>query len=93
MKNSNKQFKLVEGNFTASEVNNLIIQSLDNQINNCKIRSLSDWVHNHHCDQEPYRKEISQLEQRKQELQNLIKEAENAGKKINLKESLYISFQ
>ena len=90
---TNKKIQLVNGSFTPAEVNNLIIDSIDNQINNYKLKNLSNWIHDNDCDQESYANAIHQLEERKRELQNIIKEAKSAGCRITLTENVEISLE
>jgi hypothetical protein len=89
----NKKVQLVSGSFTPSEVSNLILKSIDNQINNFKLKNLSNWIHDHNCDQEVYTDQIKQLEHRKQELETMIQEAQNAGCNLVLTDSLEITFE
>jgi hypothetical protein len=89
----NKMIELVNDSFTPSEVNNMILQSIDNQINNYKLKNLSNWIHDHNCDQGFYEKKINQLIQRKQELQGMIQEAQNTGCNLKLTENLEITLE
>jgi hypothetical protein len=89
----NKMLELVNDSFSPSEVNNMILQSIDNQINNYKLKNLSNWIHNHNCDQDFYLNKINQLIQRKQELQGLIKEAQTTGCNLKLTENLEITLE
>lgn len=88
--NSNTQLELLSGNFTPSEVGDLIIKSIDQQINAYKLQNLSNWIGNNNCDQEPCRANIERLEARKKEIQTLITEARTVGCKLNLSEKIEI---
>ena len=86
----NKKVKLINGSFTPSEVGDLVLKSIDHQINNYKLKNLSNWIHDHNCDQEFYADKIEQLQKRKRELQGIIEKAETAGCNLSLSEDLEI---
>jgi hypothetical protein len=86
----NKTLQLINDSFSPSEVNNMILQSIDNQINNYKLKNLSNWIHDHKCDQGFYENKINQLIQRKLELQGMIQEAQTSGCNLKLTENLEI---
>jgi hypothetical protein len=89
----NKSIQLVDDSFTPSEVNNMILQSIDNQINNYKLKNLSNWIHNHNCDQGFYENKINQLKQKKEELQKMIQEAQSTGCNLKLSDNLEITLE
>jgi len=84
----NKNIEILSGSFTPSEVSDLLLKSIDHQINNYKLRNLSNWIHDHKCDQAFYNQKIEQLESRKKELQEVITEAQSVGCNIDLAEKL-----
>lgn len=86
----NKQVELLNGSFTPSEVGDLIIKSIDQQINTYKLQNLSNWIHDHNCDQAPCKANIERLQHRKRELQGLIAEAKSAGCNLKLSEKIDI---
>jgi len=88
--NLSKQVELLSGSFTPSEVGDLLIKSIDQQINTYKLQNLSNWIHNHNCDQSPCRDNIERLQHRKEELQGLIAEARTIGCNLKLSEKLDI---
>jgi len=86
----NNQVELLSGSFSPSEVGDLILSSIDHQINTYKLKNLSNWIHDNNCDQKSCRTTIQQLENRKQELKGLISEAKTAGCNLKLSEKLEI---
>ncbi len=88
----NQKLSLMHGTFSPSEVNELILKSIDKQINACKLKNLSNWIHDHNCDQNVYRNQIAQLEKRKHHLQGMIKEAQITRCNLKLSETLEIDF-
>ena len=89
----NKRVELLSGSFAPSEVGDLVIKSIDRQINNFKLHNLTNWIHDHNCDQEFYTNKIELLEKRKAELQGMITEAHAAGCNLELSEQLEIKFE
>jgi hypothetical protein len=86
----NKQVELLSGSFTPNEVGDLILKSIDQQINTYKLQNLSNWIHDHNCDQESCMDNIARLQKRKRELQGLISEAKSAGCNLKLSEKIDI---
>jgi len=91
--NLNRSVQLLDGSFSPTEVNNLVIKSIDNQINNYKLKNLSNWIHNNNCDQDQYQQKIDQLKSRKEDLLNMIKDAQSSGCNLKLSENLEIALE
>jgi hypothetical protein len=93
VKSVNKSIQLLAGSFSPSEVNNIVIKSIDSQINNYKLKNLSNWIHDCNCDQKQYQQDINQLMQRKEDLLGVIKSARKMGSNIRLSENLEITLE
>ena len=87
---TNKAVELINDSFTPNEVNDLIIKSIDNQINSYKLKNLSNWIHDHNCNQTPFTEKIEHLQKKKEELQNVIQQAQSEGCNLKLQEKLEI---
>ena len=92
-KTLNKKVELLNDSFSPAEVSQLVIKSIDNQINNYKLQNLSNWVHDHNCDQQECRNKIQVLENRKKEIESMITQAQNTGCRISMSENIQLSLE
>ncbi len=85
-----KNVELLKGSFTPSEVKDLILKSLNNQINNLKLKNLSQWIHDHNCDQDVINRQIEKLESRKKDITSLINKAHQSGCELKIDDTINI---
>lgn len=91
MKTNKENIQIVEfndGDFTSSEMNELMIKMIDDRINHQKIQYLRNWERNHSTSRVPYIKKIAELKQKKNELTNIIAQAKEKHKKVNIQDRI-----
>lgn len=88
-----QRVKLLDGCYSASEVRDLLLSSIDDQINFYKLKSLGDWIHDCDCNQSSAQDRIKHLEEYKNELRELLAEAKLLKKKLRINQTLDISFE
>lgn len=90
---SNQSVQLLEGCFAPAEIRELLIRSIDDQINFYKLKSLSDWIHDCECSQEDMQSRIQRLEETKRDIADMVREAKLLKKNIRINQTLNISFE
>jgi len=79
-----KQVQFVEGEFSPSEVKDIIGKVIDDQSNFYKLQHLSQWMKDNNCDCETIENQKKELHNQKCELTEIMKEARDKGCKVKL---------
>ncbi|MFK7775520.1 MAG: hypothetical protein AB8F94_25485 [Saprospiraceae bacterium] len=79
-----EKVQVLNGTFKPSEARDIISKMIDDQINFCKLQNLSHWIQDCNTSQNLLDEKIAKLQHRKQELNEMIKEAQVTGGKVIL---------
>lgn len=81
---SMQKVQFINETFSPSEAKDVILKVIDDQINYYKLQDLSCWMKNNPSQQEVACDRIAQMKQKKEQLSEIIKEAEAVGQKVKL---------
>jgi hypothetical protein len=88
-----QRLQFVNENCTPSEAKDVVTKVIDDQISFYKLKNLSHWIKDNDCDQVSYYAKIDRLNNKKKELEKLIKEAQSEGLKIKLCGDFHITLE
>jgi hypothetical protein len=74
----------INGTLSPAEAQEVLEQLINKQIQMCKIKSLSQWIGNHNFDSSPIDQKISELDNQKNELRDIVTIASEKGFSIDL---------
>ncbi|MEA1784919.1 hypothetical protein U1E44_02345 [Arenibacter sp. GZD96] len=92
IKKNKKTIQLVDGTFTPSEANDVIMALIDEKINFHKIQRLQIWEGNHQSETNGLDNRIQELEKEKRTARSIFNEARGQGAKILINGTLEINF-
>lgn len=92
MKKEAKTIVIEETDLDIQEGKNMLINLLNNQINNYKLKYLNDWEKNHNISPVDKDQKINQLEKLKNELRDFLAEYNFDDKKLNFTISFDLKF-
>ena len=79
--------------FSPTEAREVISSVIDKKINSCKVEYLSQWERNHHFESYGSDELINSLKMQKQDLIDLINEANRNGQKVKLNCSIELTHE
>lgn len=85
------EFKLIEGQFSPSDANTILLSLFNSKINYHTLESFSNHIR-HGSDLENSRKRVQNLQDSIEKIKILIEEAISSGKKIKMESSVTITF-
>jgi hypothetical protein len=86
------KFKLIEGDFSIDEAKKMVMSLISSKINFHNLNSFSDYVR-FNRDPKKVEKRIAELTTTREEILNLLEEAEKKGMKLNIKSTIAIELK
>lgn len=88
-----QKIQFLNGTFTPSEARDLISKSIDEQIEFYKLQHLSQWMKDNTISKHQLEIKIDELQQKKQELLDMVKIAKIEDTKLNIRGDFKISLE
>ncbi|MFT6320674.1 MAG: hypothetical protein ACJAT4_001602 [Granulosicoccus sp.] len=89
----NQKVQVLNGTFKPSEARDIISKMIDDQINFYKLQNLSHWIKDCNISQASLDEKILKLQNTKQELNEIIKEAQAVGENVRLRNYFDLSIE
>jgi hypothetical protein len=86
------KFKLIKGDFSIDEAKKMVMSLISSKINFHNLNSFSDYVR-FNRDPKKVEKRIAELTTTREEILNLLEEAEKKGMKLNIKSTIAIELK
>lgn len=79
-----QKVQVLNGTYEPSEAKNIISKMIDDQIKFHKLENFRHWINDCDCSQDSVEKKVMELRNRKEELTEIIKEAQAKGENVTL---------
>ena len=82
---------MINGEFTSSEANDIIMLMIEKKINFHKIQRLQQWEGNHNCNTEQIDLRVKELEEEREVAKKIISESRKFGQNLKINGILQIT--
>jgi|GEM_PF-3085162 len=86
-----QEVQFVDENLSPSEARDVVNKVINDQIKFYKLKNLSNWIKDDHCDQDCMLNKVEELKQTRQGFLTLINEAKSKGQGVKLSGNFHLA--